>query len=266
MRKPKPSTSLYNVPVDNDCRLIREKLSAYSKGELSPEERDAVTGHLGSCSACGQKLGSLRVLAENPPVAKNQPAIPKPAFAVVAVVLVAAAAAAVLAARARTGGRPEASAPKTSVTAPAPVAAIPAVPVAMASAPATVTAAKPPPGPFSPKAGDPPPPTFPPAPVSVPASPNQAPKIPAAGRRLRARLYVKDPMAANNLFLHLMAEIPARLVEPPVPIHYDLLLQPEVAEIFLQRMKEIGTAELQQESEGSPEAPTRLIVDILPRD
>lgn len=72
-------------------------------------------------------------------------------------------------------------------------------------------------------------------------------------------------MAANDRFLHLLAEIPTQMVEPPVPIRYDLLLQPEVAEIFLQRLKEIGPAEVQQDSAGDPEAPVHLIVEILPR-
>ena len=103
----------------------------------------------------------------------------------------------------------------------------------------------------------------------IPAAPvkTKTPEPPLTGRRLHLRLHAKDAMAANHRFLHLLAEIPAQLVEPPVPIRYNLLLQPEVVEVFLRRLEEeVGPTEVQQDAAGDPKAPLRLTIEILPRD
>ncbi len=46
-----------------NCRIIRQDLSAYLDGELSPEQRRWLEGHLAVCSACARHLGELRDLA-----------------------------------------------------------------------------------------------------------------------------------------------------------------------------------------------------------
>jgi len=43
---------------------LREKLSAYMDGEVSPEERSAIEEHLKVCAACSQALGELRETAQ----------------------------------------------------------------------------------------------------------------------------------------------------------------------------------------------------------
>jgi hypothetical protein len=45
------------------CALIRQDLSAYLDGELSPERERWVEGHLIVCSACARHLGELQELA-----------------------------------------------------------------------------------------------------------------------------------------------------------------------------------------------------------
>ena len=252
MRKAKPSTSLYNVCVSEECRLIQEKLPAYSRRELPPDERDKVTGHLGVCSDCGQALSLLTSQSAAPAAAKSQRRGPNPALVgIVVALLVAAIGLRVVQSRRRlpapvptpavTATHPAPSPVSTPASAPSPAASPASGPVAAA------------------KAMEP----FPPAPKAPPKT--EVPKAPPVGRQIQLRLYAKDPMVANDKFLHLLAEIPAQLVEPPIPIRYDLLLQPDVAEVFLKRLGEIGPTEVQQETAGEPGAPVRVIVEILPR-
>ncbi len=218
--------------MSNDCRSIREKLPAYNKGELPPDERDKVTGHLGVCSDCGQELA---LLMSGTAAVKGRRAGPNPALVGIVVALIVAAA----------GLRVVQSRRNPPVSGPASAPPV-AAPPAAAPAPSPVS-----------------------GPIAGPGPTSKAepfPPIPPVGRQLHLRLYAKDPMAANDRFLHLLAEIPAQLVEPPIPIRYDLLLQPEVAEIFLQRLKEIGPTEVQQDTAGDPGTPLRLIVEILSRD
>jgi len=46
-----------------NCAIIRQDLSAYLDGELSPEQRRRLEGHLAVCSACARHLEELRELA-----------------------------------------------------------------------------------------------------------------------------------------------------------------------------------------------------------
>lgn len=89
------------------------------------------------------------------------------------------------------------------------------------------------------------------------------------GLRLRVRLYARDLAAADGQLRRLLAEIPAKLVEPPLPIHYELQLPPELVETFLERLKPIGSSmDLQQEGVASPmsDSPAQITLDILSAD
>jgi hypothetical protein len=44
----------------NDCDAIREWLSAYLDGEITPRRREAIEAHLAGCDACRRELASLR--------------------------------------------------------------------------------------------------------------------------------------------------------------------------------------------------------------
>lgn len=239
------------VPMSEECRLIQEKLPAYNKGELPPDERDKVTGHLGACSPCGQELALLMSGTAAPAAPKSRRGGPNPVLVgIVATLIVAAVGLKAVQSR----RAPAARAEKPALAAATPVAA----PVAVVPAPSPVSG--PTSGPVSTSKMEP----FPPIPTVAPPK-TEEPKAPPVGRQLQMRLYAKDPMAANDRFLRLLAEIPTQMVEPPAPIRYVLLLQPEVVEIFLQRLKEIGPTEVQQETAGDPKAPVRLIVEILSR-
>ena len=236
--------------MSEDCRLIQGKLPAYSKGELSPDERDKVTGHLGACSSCGQELALLLSRPAAPAPSKSRRGASNPVLVGIVVALVVAAVGLRVVQSRRV--------PAVKAVKPAPAATPVVAPVAT---PVSIPVSAPASGPV-PASGTAEP--FPP--VSKAPAQTEEPKAPPVGRRVQMRLYAKDVMAANDRFLHLLAEIPARLVEPPIPIRYDLMLQPEVAEIFLQRLKEIGPTEVQQDTAGAPGAPVRLTVEILSRD
>ncbi len=44
----------------NDCADVREQLSAYFDGELSPEDREAMDAHLRDCAECLRELNALK--------------------------------------------------------------------------------------------------------------------------------------------------------------------------------------------------------------
>jgi len=89
------------------------------------------------------------------------------------------------------------------------------------------------------------------------------------GLRLRVRLYARDVTAADDRVLRLLAEIPAKFIQPPLPIHYELQLPPELVETFLERLKPIGSSmDLEQEAAASPgsDSPAQITLDILSFD
>jgi hypothetical protein len=47
-----------------ECKDIREKLSAYLEGSVSPEERRLIEEHLNSCQECGNNLADLKKAGE----------------------------------------------------------------------------------------------------------------------------------------------------------------------------------------------------------
>ena len=289
--------------MNPNCRVFRDKLSVYVEGEMKPDERDTLTAHLSTCSACAQELGSLRqMLQEMKQIpsgrvpahfrqkfwakvdgpARPQPAlqrvwepwylkIPVGALATAAVVLLAVRVTHVTAPVLRSkvsyekvdsdqrmvadsssapqlraadnldGARSRQSYMQGSLAQDRKVQAQKLV------APAPEAAAG--------------------RPADEMREEQNLRKAPArSGRHLNVRLYAEDPMAANDRLLHLLAEIPTKFVEPPSPIHYDLLIQPERVEIFLKRLKPIGVSmDSQEEGTASPQSdsPVQVTVDIL---
>jgi anti-sigma factor RsiW len=59
------------------CERVRELLSPYLDGELSPEERQAVAAHLGECRGCPAQLDDFRRVSQTLAEAGREPA-PKP--------------------------------------------------------------------------------------------------------------------------------------------------------------------------------------------
>lgn len=43
-----------------DCQRVRDQLSAYADGELSPSEHRSVERHLGRCEACHRENAGIR--------------------------------------------------------------------------------------------------------------------------------------------------------------------------------------------------------------
>lgn len=49
---------------NTECEWVRDQLSAYSDGQLTPEERERVEAHLSGCQACSAELADLRLTIE----------------------------------------------------------------------------------------------------------------------------------------------------------------------------------------------------------
>jgi len=354
--------------MNPDCQAFQEKLSAYMEGELGPAERDAVTGHLGQCSACAQELGALRQMLQE---MKQAPAIQVPAdfrrkfwakveapavgqlllrrilepwylkipvgaLATAAVVLLAVRITGVVPNSLKVGRIPISAqtlvnlAPSVSnlatmdqrrqdfsarkkdrassdgfkfqeiPAAPEPASEVEAPVLAdgarlakmeaqqsaplerqqAAKAPAPPSASVPPLVAGAVNAGPVAHRYVPPAPFPMDTMQpgmrdhdaeqmEQAKEPGLPGLRLRVRLYTQDLAAADGQLRRLLAEIPAKLVEPPLPIHYELQLPPELVETFLERLKPIGSSmDLQQEGVASPmsDSPAQITLDILSAD
>ncbi|MBI4333877.1 MAG: zf-HC2 domain-containing protein [Chloroflexi bacterium] len=86
-----------------DCQEVREQLSAYMDGQLTPSEKGSIDRHLASCQPCQEELASLRatknVLSLMPSVAtprsfaivSYRPARRAPAFSLLRLATAAAA-------------------------------------------------------------------------------------------------------------------------------------------------------------------------------
>ena len=87
-----------------------------------------------------------------------------------------------------------------------------------------------------------------------------------AAARSYFHLSARDVDAVHQAVVKLIAEIPMRQIETPLPLHYELLMDPERVDLFLDRIRTLG--EIEHVGEESPEGETSdqhlIVLDIIP--